>query len=158
MALVLVTALRRARAAVTRTTAEADLAVYKDQLAEIERDLARGTIARMEEAGRLRAEVGKRVLEADRARHAGEVWSNRGGPDGGHGGADRCAITLPGRRRFTGDFGAPGYPDMALKPRLAALDEAIAARPGQEAELGPAGPDARCGLWMRNCRSRAARR
>ena len=80
VALVLVQAMRRAPKAGTRA-ADADLAVYKDQLAEIERDLARGTIGN-EEAARLRAEVGKRVIEADRARAAGETLSgdSRTGP------------------------------------------------------------------------------
>ncbi|MFN7051832.1 MAG: c-type cytochrome biogenesis protein CcmI, partial [Gemmobacter sp.] len=43
-----------------------DLQVYRDQLAEIERDMARGVIA-AEEAARLRTEVSRRILEADRA-------------------------------------------------------------------------------------------
>jgi cytochrome c-type biogenesis protein CcmH len=64
--LVLVAALRKAPRPGAES-AEADLAVYKDQLAEIERDLARGTIG-AEDATRLRAEVGKRVIEADRLR------------------------------------------------------------------------------------------
>ncbi|MFZ1511965.1 MAG: c-type cytochrome biogenesis protein CcmI, partial [Tabrizicola sp.] len=59
VAAVLVAALRKAPRPGAES-AEADLAVYKDQLAEIERDLARGTIG-AEDATRLRAEVGKRV-------------------------------------------------------------------------------------------------
>ncbi|MBE0552895.1 MAG: c-type cytochrome biogenesis protein CcmI, partial [Rhodobacteraceae bacterium] len=42
-----------------------DIAVYRDQLAEVERDLARGTLA-ADEAQRLRTEVARRLLEADR--------------------------------------------------------------------------------------------
>lgn len=177
VALVLIAAMRRAPGSATRT-ADADLAVYKDQLAEIGRDLTRGTIG-PEEAARLRAEVGKRVIEADRIRAAGETLS------GSHrtgvvaalilglmlptailtyagsatilrlsGMADERVATLRDRLSFDLKFrgttftnlspifegiGAPGYPDMALVPRLEALDAGIAGRPGQEAELATLG-------------------
>ncbi|TDX23746.1 c-type cytochrome biogenesis protein CcmI [Rhodovulum visakhapatnamense] len=42
-----------------------DLRVYREQLDEVERDLARGVIAE-DEAARIRTEVSRRVLEADR--------------------------------------------------------------------------------------------
>jgi cytochrome c-type biogenesis protein CcmH len=115
---------------------EADLVVYKDQLAEIDRDLARGTIGQ-EEAARLRAEVGRRVIEADRARKAAETTE---GP--GRSGvlvAVILALVLAGGLAVYWGLGAPGYPDMALKPRLEALDAGIAARPSQEAELAKLG-------------------
>ena len=134
VALVLIGALRRVPEA--SGTAEADLAVYRDQMAEIERDLARGTIG-ADEAARLRTEVGKRVIEADRTRQAGPV-------------ADRrtsslatitviLALVLPGGLAAYWWLGAPGYPDMALEPRLAALDAGIAGRPSQEEELATQG-------------------
>mgnify|MGYP001458599071 CR=1 FL=1 len=174
VAAVLVAALRRAPKPGAES-AEADLAVYKDQLAEIERDLSRGTLG-SEDAKRLRAEIGKRVIEADRARGTTGVACE---------GRDRyvrtfaliTALTIPGalltyagsasvlralgfqeeqisvwkeQFSFTPHFrsvrlpqislvfegiGAPGYPDMALIPRLEALDAGIAARPSQAAEL-----------------------
>ena len=135
VAAVLITALRKAPVAGT-ATAEADLAVYKDQLAEIERDLLRGTLG-PDEAARLRTEVGKRVIEADRARTAGEI-----GRDSGHTGALVAlvlAAILPGGLALYWWLGAPGYPDMALVPRLEALDAGISERPGQEAELARLG-------------------
>lgn len=135
VALVLVQAMRRAPKAGTRI-ADADLAVYKDQLAEIERDLARGTIGD-EEAARLRAEVGKRVIEADRARAAGETLS--GDSRTGLLAALILGLVLPGGLALYWWLGAPGYPDMALIPRLEALDAGIAGRPGQEAELARLG-------------------
>jgi cytochrome c-type biogenesis protein CcmH len=52
-----------------------DLRVYRDQLREVDRDLARGVIAPAD-AERLRTEVARRVLEADRALGHGA------GPDG----------------------------------------------------------------------------
>jgi cytochrome c-type biogenesis protein CcmH len=134
VAYVLVAALRRG--AVESDSAEADMAVYRDQMAEIERDLVRGTIG-AEEAARLRTEVGKRVIDADKARAEGPVVAGR---------TPMAAIVVmilavvvPGGLAAYWGLGAPGYPDMALEPRLAALDEAIRARPGQEAELAAQG-------------------
>ena len=64
----LILAARRNRGE-TRSAAEFDLTVYRDQLAEIERDLDRGVLP-PEEAHRLRTEVSRRLLEADRAAQA----------------------------------------------------------------------------------------
>ena len=50
--------------------AGAALAVYRDQLTEIDRDLARGTLTEAE-AERVRLEVSRRLLAADRAARAG---------------------------------------------------------------------------------------
>lgn len=135
VAAVLIAALRRAPLAGPRSS-DADLAVYKDQLAEVDRDLARGTIG-PEEAARLRAEVGRRVIEADRSRKAGETVA---GPDrSGVLVALILALVLPGGLAAYWWLGAPGYPDMALVPRLEALDAGIAARPSQEEELARQG-------------------
>jgi cytochrome c-type biogenesis protein CcmH len=110
-----------------------DLAVYRDQLAEIDRDLVRGTIG-PDEAARLRAEIGKRVIEADRARGAVPVAVRSGGPVAVTLGLI-LGLTVPGALAAYWALGAPGYPDMALQPRLAGLDAGIAGRPIQEAEL-----------------------
>lgn len=117
-------------------TPDADLAVYKDQLAEIARDLARGTLAEGE-ATRLRAEIGKRILEADRARLAAAPSGPAG--SGVMAMVAVLALALPGALAGYWWLGAPGYPDMALASRLAALDAGIAARPLQEAELARLG-------------------
>lgn len=135
VAAVLITSLRQAPQAGTRG-ADADLAVYKDQLAEVGRDLARGTIG-AEDAARLRTEIGRRVIEADRARAAGET-----GPGAGRTGVLAALIlglTLPGGLAIYWWIGAPGYADMALVPRLEALDAGIRARPGQEDHLARLG-------------------
>jgi cytochrome c-type biogenesis protein CcmH len=131
VSVVLIAALRRAPQTGARS-ADADLAVYKDQLAEVDRDLARGTIG-PEEAKRLRAEVGKRVIEADRARSVGETRS--GAARSSVVAALILAVIVPGGLAAYWWLGAPGYPDMALTPRLEALDAGIAQRPAQEAEL-----------------------
>lgn len=134
VAYVLIGALRRVPA--QTNSAEADMAVYRDQLAEIERDLARGTIG-PEEAERLRAEVGKRVIEADKALTAGSVAGGRT-PTGAIAGVIVAVVVAGGAAVYWG-LGAPGYPDMALEPRLAALDDGIRNRPSQDAELARLG-------------------
>ena len=45
-----------------------DMAVYKDQLSEVDRDLARNVISK-EEADRLRVEISRRILALDKAEH-----------------------------------------------------------------------------------------
>jgi cytochrome c-type biogenesis protein CcmH len=127
---VLVAAMRRDRAA---TASDPDLLIYKDQLSEIARDLSRGTIG-AEDAERLRAEVGRRVLEADRG--AGALTD---GPAGTRGATLVAVLVLAAMVPAAGAaywwLGAPGYPDMPLAARIAALDSGIATRPGQVAEL-----------------------
>ena len=65
--LLLLAASRPQRAATP--AAAYDLQVYRDQLKEIARDIARGVLTE-EEATRTRAEVSRRLLEADRALEA----------------------------------------------------------------------------------------
>ena len=65
VAVVLLQALRRAGTEAAPTGAE-DLIIYRDQLAEVDRDLVRGVLP-PEEAGRLRIEVQRRILEAGRS-------------------------------------------------------------------------------------------
>lgn len=115
---------------------DADIAVYRDQLAEIDRDVARGTLG-PEDATRLRAEIGKRVIEADRAQALVDATGTA--PKRGVVMVAVLALVLPGGIALYWGLGAPGYPDMALKPRLEALDAGIAARPSQEAELSRLG-------------------
>jgi len=103
-----------------------DLRVYRDQLREVDRDLARGVIAPAE-AGRLRTEVARRVLEADRA--LGD--DARTGDDA----APRritlamaglvAAVMLGGVWTYA-RLGAPGYPDLPIAGRLAATNPALA--------------------------------
>lgn len=109
-----------------------DLRVYRDQLAEVERDHARGVISG-DEAERLRAEIGRRVLAADAAARAVPA-----------------EVNAPARRLVPGLIvltvlgvggglylvrGAPGQGDMPMAARLAEADQARADRPTQaEAE------------------------
>lgn len=149
VASVLVAVLRRPAEAAADAGIGANLSVYRDQFAEIERDLARGIIG-PDEAARLRAEVGKRLLEADRARArsgaaAADATEARAASAPTRAGSSALvaalvvAVIVPGGVAAYWALGAPGYPDMALAPRLAALDAGIANRPSQEAELARIG-------------------
>ena len=129
---ILLTALRRAGA--VEPAAAQDLQVYKDQLAEVERDVARGTLG-AEEAQRLRTEVGRRVLEADRALQAGVAA-------GGVSSVLPVALVvalIAGAGVGYGRLGAPGYPDLPLDRRLALSEQRMQTRPSQ-AEAVAAAP------------------
>jgi cytochrome c-type biogenesis protein CcmH len=114
--------------------AAADLRVYRDQLREVERDLARGLIPPTE-ADRLRSDIGRRVLEADRA-----LRGDAGTPDAPRWATSAIAAALllivaGGVWTYSERLGAPGYPDLPIAQRIAMADRAHAERPGQaEAE------------------------
>ncbi|MDM7459105.1 MAG: c-type cytochrome biogenesis protein CcmI [Paracoccus sp. (in: a-proteobacteria)] len=114
-----------------------DLRVYRDQLREVDRDVDRGVL-QAEDAKRLRAEIGRKVLDADRR-------LTRAAPDqGGAGGAlMRLAPTvtliaiLAGAVALYFRQGVPGAPDMPLAERIAAAQQAYESRPSQvQAETG----------------------
>jgi cytochrome c-type biogenesis protein CcmH len=130
----LVATLRRDRLS---AGSDPDLAIYKDQLAEIARDLARGTIG-PEDAERLRTEVGRRVLEADRSA-ATAAAAGYGGRGSALVAALVVAAMIPAAGAVYWWLGAPGYPDMPLGPRMAALEAGIAGRPSQAEALERAG-------------------
>jgi len=130
VALALAAACFRTRAA-SAPAAAYDLQVYRDQLSELERDLARGIVAR-EEAGRARAEIARRILGADRSiRSAGATTAARGRV-GGMLLAAGAAATIAGAFAVYARIGAPGYPDLPLAARIAMVEEARATRPGQD--------------------------
>ncbi|MFE3835471.1 c-type cytochrome biogenesis protein CcmI, partial [Pseudogemmobacter sonorensis] len=66
----LILSLLAARRADPAPVAARDLQVYRDQLREVERDLKRGTLAAAE-AERLRTEIARRLLDADRGANRG---------------------------------------------------------------------------------------
>ncbi|MDR0808231.1 MAG: c-type cytochrome biogenesis protein CcmI [Gemmobacter sp.] len=139
--LALLLGLRRGGAAVAKAPAVAhDIAVYRDQLAEIARDAGRGLLP-PEEAERLRIEVSRRILEADRvARRGGDVAAPGGGlalP------MALVVLALAGGVWLYTRLGAPGYPDMPLQARIAAAERMRTERPSQaEAEAqAPATPE-----------------
>lgn len=117
-----------------------DLQVYRDQLREIDRDLARGLIAPAD-AERTRTEISRRMLDADRALQA----ATKGGTGAGGPGVWVLALALllalaAGSVLVYRDLGAPGYPDLPLAERIAAAETARATRPRQaeaEADMRP---------------------
>lgn len=122
--------LRAGRQADAANGQERAMRVYRDQLAEIDRDLARGIIP-AEEAERTKLEVQRRILELDRDAR-GDLQSMNSGP--------RVAILAVMGAILAGGvavylwIGVPNYPDMPLLDRHAQAQEARANRPGQ-AEL-----------------------
>ncbi len=109
VALLLILGQRRAPGAALPAGGE-DLKVYRDQLAEVDRDLARGTLAEAE-AQRLRTEISRRLLDADRAlRSAAPAAAPR---------AACCPAALilaaaAGALLIYRQTGVPGYPDLPL--------------------------------------------
>ena len=104
-----------------------DVAVYRDQLRELDRDAARGTLA-PEEAEAARAEVARRLIAAadaaPAARAPGRPWLGL------------ALVAVPVVAVTFGTYlaiGAPGYADMPLRDRVARIEERRAARPGQVA-------------------------
>ncbi|WP_239520788.1 c-type cytochrome biogenesis protein CcmI [Pseudooceanicola aestuarii] len=111
-----------------------DVAVYRDQLAEVDRDLARGTLPQAE-GDRLRTEISRRLLAADARARAGAD----AGPATTT--AHRWPALLAAGAVVAGAAslylmtGAPGYGDLPRADRLAAAQARLADRPSQaEAE------------------------
>ncbi len=106
------------------------LHLYTQQLAEIDRDLAKGTLEPAE-ADRLRTEVQRRMLDAARrdaspARAAGAAQGL---------GFAAVLAALAGAIGLYFSLGAPDYPDLPLTKRLALAQELYDTRPTQpEAE------------------------
>jgi cytochrome c-type biogenesis protein CcmH len=128
VALVMVQALRRGG---DSDGEHPDLKVYRDQLAEVDRDLARGTLTE-EEGQRLRVEVSRRLLEADRSLASQAAPTARGSLIW----AGALVIAVLGGALWVYDrMGAPGYADLPLASRLAAADQSLQSRPSQAETL-----------------------
>lgn len=114
---------------------QSGLAVYRAQLAEVDRDLARATISPTD-ADALKLEIKRRILEADRA---GQGRGDTPAPQ-----TRAATLGLPlalTAAVFAASFflydqlGAPDYPDVPHQDRVARAEAIKAARPTQsEAE------------------------
>lgn len=125
----MVAALARGREA----AGDHDVRVYRDQLKEVERDLARGVIGE-DDAARLRTEIGRRVLAADADQGAAPAAGD-GGPGRPLAAALIAALVLGVGGGIYALRGAPGQGDLPMAFRLAEADRARATRPTQaEAE------------------------
>jgi cytochrome c-type biogenesis protein CcmH len=111
--------LRRRTAAAAKAGDPSDVAVYRDQLAEIERDKASGLIAAAE-AEAARVELSRRLLAAaDRVQGAGATKAARERPR--RLAAAGTLVVLPaGAIAFYLAIGSPGLPDEPLSARIAA--------------------------------------
>ena len=132
----LIRAMKRARSE-DRAPGSFDLAVYRDQLTEIERDIARGTIP-TDEGARLRTEIQRRLLDADRtARASAPAGENHAG----RGIVALIVVAMGGGVAGYWHLGAPGYPDLPLADRFAISEEIRLNRTAQaeaEAQMAPA--------------------
>ncbi len=114
-----------------------DIAIYRAQLAEIDRDLERDLLA-PDEAERARAEVARRLLAANKAAKAPDA---AGTPTRWLSAVIGVAMLGLGFGTYWA-IGAPGYPDLPLQARLAASEEMRLNRPSQDAleAVAPAPP------------------
>lgn len=138
VALVLGLALMRGRAG-AEPAAAYDLRVYRDQLKEVDRDLARGVISD-EDAERIRAEVSRRILAADAQVQTETAHGGVGGRGALISAMVAGLVLIGGSFALYNEIGAPGYGDLALADRMALAEEARANRPSQdeaEASLPP---------------------
>lgn len=109
-----------------------EISFYRGQLEGVERDLARGMIE-PPEAERLRTEISRRILAADRSHSAGISRAPR---------AARQMMALAGVVLVVGGglaaylwLGQPGYPDLPLRARIASAADQLNSLPTQaEAE------------------------
>ncbi len=116
--------------------AEPHLSVYRDQLAEVERDLARDVIA-PDEAVRLRTEVSRRLLDA--AKSAPKAATSARSPSPWMIAIFASLVAALGLYLV---LGVPDYEDLPLHKRLVMADEAYRSRPSQEAMEKAAPPSA----------------
>ena len=139
-----------------------DVQVYRVQLSEIERDIARGQIE-AEEGQRLKTEVSRRLLEADR-----KLQADTRAPVVTAGGVSMLAtgvivVALAGSVWAYMQMGAPGLPDQPMAQRIAEAERLRAARPSQEvaeaaqpAPTLPEGADANYLNLMQQLRAKVA--
>ncbi|MEL7132459.1 MAG: c-type cytochrome biogenesis protein CcmI, partial [Pseudomonadota bacterium] len=111
-----------------RPPAAYDLDVYRDQLREVDRDLARGVVSEAD-AERVRTEVSRRILAADAALQSQTQQTQRSG------GFVTLGLTVGavvvGAYAIYMQLGAPGYGDLALADRIEAAQILREERPSQ---------------------------
>ena len=126
VAVVLIQAMRQGQQSDAPAGAE-DLIIYRDQLAEVDRDLARGVLP-PEEASRLRTEVQRRILDAGRSLTAKPNLA----PSHPAIAVSVVVLALLGSGALYLNLGAPGYPDLPIATRLANADAEYNNRPSQD--------------------------
>ncbi|MDE9450651.1 c-type cytochrome biogenesis protein CcmI [Aliiroseovarius sp. Z3] len=121
------------------TRMSSDMKVYRDQLNELDRDVARGTVT-AQDAERARIEISRRLLEADKAAQA------KTQPTDAPQTVSRMVIGLCAIFLAVGAFGlywtlgSPGFQDLGREKRIAMSQEMRESRPSQaevEADMPP---------------------
>ncbi len=104
---------------------ESEVAIYRDQLDEIARDLERGTIAQAE-AEAARVEVSRRLIAADEARQAARLSDAAADPRWRKGTALALALGLPlfALAVYLAE-GSPGMGDQPIAERMAVPAEEL---------------------------------
>ena len=120
--LALVAQLLRGRSAGAASARAHDLQVYRDQLKEVDRDLARGVIAEAE-AERVRTEVSRRILAADAASRDGALGEGAPGRVSKPAAALVVLVLLAGSFGLYEHLGARGLDDLPLERRIARAEE-----------------------------------
>ncbi|WP_378941942.1 c-type cytochrome biogenesis protein CcmI [Paracoccus sp. R86501] len=111
-----------------------DLRVYRDQLSEVDNDLDRGVI-QPDDAQRLRAEIGRKVLDADRRLTQARPAATSAGVLG----AGLVVVALAaGAVALYLREGAVGAADLPMGERIAAADQAYRSRPSQDQAVAEA--------------------
>lgn len=123
-----------------------DLRVYRDQLKEVDKDLARGVIGE-EDAARMKTEISRRILAADAQMQKAESGTAGKGKQSIVVAVALGLVVLGGSFGLYYKLGAPGYRDMPLQERAA---EAQARRDNRDAQAVaetkvPARPTAEAG-------------
>ncbi len=121
-------ALTRGQGIVVADPAEYDLKVYRDQLAEVERDVARGVIA-AQDAERTKTEISRRILASDASRRDASGAKQASQPVVI---AILAALLMGGSLAIYAWQGQPGYGDLALKDRKALAEQMRETRPKQQ--------------------------
>ena len=123
------------------SSAELRIGLYKEQLAEVERDLARGVLNDAS-ATRTRTEISRRLLEADKTR-ASARSSARAKQTPLWAVATIAFAALIATGLLYRELGATGYEDLPLERRMELARDAYLSRPAQEIleeEVGPFEP------------------
>lgn len=121
------------------SSATYDLQVYRDQLREVDRDLERRVIS-ADDAARLRTEIGRKVLDADRRMSGADGGTSRAG-GAAIGAMVVLTLLLAGAVGLYLREGLPGAADMPIAQRIADAQTIYEARPSQaEAEAQTPAP------------------
>jgi cytochrome c-type biogenesis protein CcmH len=110
--------------------AQSDIGVYRAQLAEVERDVARGVLPQAE-ADRTLLEIKRRILDASRSAKSA-AQSHRAPRLAGWAGLIGGGALLAGAFGLYLKIGAPGYADQPMSARLANAQALYDSRPSQK--------------------------